>query len=430
MSHFRVAICLSGSPKAIVQRRMQDHWNAVVEPLRSGSNVHVDVFLHLDVGPYRHETLERVAARLRATTLKLYNDTAPVLPRSVPSRGSNASQHSTCPPAAPVVGECLWQGYMQASKWAGCLDNIVGQERLHGAMYDRVVRMRPDLEYYERLPPAPEWVCLRHDVALTLIAMRSTLPCHPGQLSKLRLYGHTAPATERTLFVDDNLAILPREAAQAYFGIARGMDDCVSTVALNSLCQQRWSWPECRVQQALASVPHLFVGEVLATRQFAIVDCHPEALPATGRQVVSLRVTGSEAGVPTSEHRQTACRVLRRRACCGRDVSERAMLPRHASGNVHSAVLSTSLNTSTFGRCALSTKCVTEHKLPWDLSMRHGPTIPHPAVVANVAVGKSAQKLPQLMCASVHPWPPKPKPKLRNLAPLRRHTGKDGVHVP
>ena len=423
MTNLRVAICLSGAPKAIVHHRMQDHWNAVLEPLRSADGVHVDVFLHLDAGPHRHETLKRVATRLRATKLKLYNETEPSVPRAMARRALNTSQqHSTCPPAAAVAGECLWRGYIQATKWAGCLQDIVEQEGALSAMYDRVVRMRPDLEYLERLPPAREWRCLRRDVALTLIAMRSTLPCHPGKLSTLRLYGHLAPATERTLFVDDNLAILPREAAQAYFGVARALDECVPATALNSLCQQRWAWPECRVQQALASVPHLVVGELFATRQFAIVDCEPEISQESGRRMSILRVAGSEAGVPNNRHKQTACRVLRRRVCCGRDVSERVLLPRHASGDVHgAALLSTSLNTSTFGRCALATNCVVDgHALQRDPSVRHGPTIPHPAMVATASTGRS--ELRQPMCASIHPWPPKPKLIKPLLQTARDHT--------
>ena len=133
-----------------------------------------------------------------------------------------------------------------------------------------------------------------------IVLPNASTPCFPGNAyPRARLADQLVPVTKPGLFLDDNLALLPRHAAQvflpasehpaqapasypdhlalllqAYFSIADQLERCVPTRPLNKLCQKRWEWPECRVHQALATVPGLLIGELPSTTPaFAFVDC-------------------------------------------------------------------------------------------------------------------------------------------------------------
>ena len=106
----------------------------------------------------------------------------------------------------------------------------------------------------------------------------ASTPCFPGNAYPRARAGtarQLVPVAKPGLFLDDNLALLPRHAATPYLSIADQLEQCIPARPLNRLCQSRWEWPECRVHQALASVePPLLIGELpTTTPAFAFVDC-------------------------------------------------------------------------------------------------------------------------------------------------------------
>jgi hypothetical protein len=323
----RVAVCLTGRPKALVHHPLQDHWLAVMEPLRfsagSVGGVHSDLFMHLDASQHPARILVRLAQRLGARTLALYNDS------------QTSADFGPPPPAWPggcpspkKMGPCVFLGRAQFRKGASCASDLEAEERAAAAPYDFVLRVRPDLEYAARLPPPWQWRCLRKDLALTMLAQRATSACYPGGVSSRLARGELVPATLRQLFLDDNFALLPRRAAGAYLRAGEAMErgGCIPSRAASGLCASRWQWPECRVHTALASVsPELLIGELPSTRHFAFLDCE-----------------GPDPNGPP-------CARPFRRSCCNRDPRERRGLRPFLS--------TAQLNHSSFGDEALSEPC-------------------------------------------------------------------------
>ena len=280
----RIAICISGKPKVLVQPRMREHLRAVLRPLiDSGSTVCTDTYLHLQ-GWLRcrsssdpcERVLRSAAEELQARSLVIY-------------RGRSRLHIGTHSLATPQIcltmclggkrfgsnrQPCTSAGYETAVKLRGCLRQIEEAEAAAGVAYQFVLRLRPDIEHLRSLPAAAEWRCLRPDTAYVMIVLPPPhkTKCYPGHA---RLGKRQALTVETpNLFVDDNLALLPRHAAQTYFSIADGFEQCVRTTRVNELCQKRWEWPECRVTQALASAGGLRVAELPSTVDgFAIIDC-------------------------------------------------------------------------------------------------------------------------------------------------------------
>ena len=213
----RIAICLSGMPKALIQPKlMRAHLLGVLQPLRDNSS-RVDVYLHLGCGGLAQDcdhTLRAVADELAARKLTVYQENATLLDTNLTGV---PSQHplGACPAAA---AQCCSAGYAAAVKWRGCLRDIEVAEAAVGVAYDFVLRLRPDIEHLLSLPPAREWRSLRRDVAFTMLAIPHAERCHPGDAwPSRRLGGRPVPVTTHGLFVDDNLALLPRHAAQVLF---------------------------------------------------------------------------------------------------------------------------------------------------------------------------------------------------------------------
>ena len=261
----RIAVCLSGLPKAIVTPRMQQHLETVLQPLADDPDTDLDVFMHMDGQTMDEWAVRHAARRLRALNVLFYGNS---------SMGEEPPNLGDCP--TRNRGPCCRHGYASSVKLRGCLRDIEANERPPQRPYDFVLRLRPDIEHLFRLPPSRQWRCLRRDIAWAMIVLpNTTTHCFPGNAyPRARLADGLVPVTKPGLFLDDNLALLPRRAAQAYLSVADQIEKCVPTRPLNRLCQRRWEWPECRVHQALATVPGLLIGELPSTTPaFAFVDC-------------------------------------------------------------------------------------------------------------------------------------------------------------
>lgn len=281
----RLAVCLSGSAKAVVSPAYQAHLLATFAPLLDAPNhrLRVDWLLHLDGGgagggnasasiPYF-----TLATKLRAAELRTYDDRS-----QLPRRALPAGQTWCHPrPGAAHNCSCFTTGYQQALKWRGCLESLESIEASRGAAYDWVLRLRPDLEFGARVPGADEFRRLRRDTVWTLIV--NTMPHWRGQ---------PLVHLNDTDFVDDALALLPRHIAPFYLRLSDVYEACVPTVAPARTpraplpagpaargCSGRWHWAECRVLQALeaAMMAHgadVYVGRFpAAAGNFSLVDC-------------------------------------------------------------------------------------------------------------------------------------------------------------
>ena len=232
MPPMRVAVCISGKPGPLVEASHQRHWNAALAPLRRDPGVLLlDIFLHLHGSMHARPALEAAAAALQARSLRTYEqvDQTVAVERYPPVDGLHdrsstllsryfAERHSSVRPVPcmpvqclEVDGmECVATGYDQSIKWRGCLHDIRTQERRANSWsYDYVLRARPDLEFGHALPDAAQWRRLRSDVVMPMIVTRCTS----------RAFKRLAANVSRDVcFVDDALALMPRHAADAYFG--------------------------------------------------------------------------------------------------------------------------------------------------------------------------------------------------------------------
>ena len=227
----RVAVCISGKPGPLVEASHQRHWNAALAPLRRDPGVLLlDIFLHLHGSMHARPALEAAAAALQARSLRTYEQVVHTVAveRYPPKDGLHdrssaplsryfAERHSSVRPVPcmpmqclEVDGmECIATGYDQSIKWRGCLRDIRTQERANGWSYDYVLRARPDLEFGHALPDVAQWRRLRSDVVMPMIVTR----CTSGAVQRL-----AANVSRDVCFVDDTLALMPRHAADAYFG--------------------------------------------------------------------------------------------------------------------------------------------------------------------------------------------------------------------
>ena len=268
VADLRVAVCLSGLPKALIHVATQQHLLAVLRPLAVDPLVQLDTFMHMDGVTMDAWAVRRAARALGALNVVFYGNS---------SKGEEPPDLGACP--RRPAGACCKHGYASGVKLRGCLRDIEANEERAGVPYDFVLRMRPDVEHLYRLPPSAQWRCLRRDVAWAMLVLpNASTPCFPGNAYPRSRAGTTqqlVPVTKPGLFLDDNLALLPRRAATPYLSIADQIEKCVPARAQNRLCQSRWEWPECRVHQALASVePPLLIGELpTTTPAFAFVDC-------------------------------------------------------------------------------------------------------------------------------------------------------------
>ena len=286
--NMRIASCVSGASHSLVHPRLLSHWAAAFAPLRQSPGLHLDVLLHLDGSSHPLQVLLGVAETLNASSLELYNVPTSNASLSGPGKSTSSMRDATTldeqlrkthgsvsdfkcggPVRCVLAGAqvCMTTGYEQAVKWRGCLRDIERHEHNAGE-YTFVLRLRPDLEFGAAFPKAGDWLRLRHDVVMTMVSVSQT-----------RLNGSVAP---RISFLDDALALLPRRAAIAYFGVADAFEACIPPCAPRVLgCTPssnrnvgHWRWAETRVTFALSQVqPPLSFAEFPPTRPgWAIVD--------------------------------------------------------------------------------------------------------------------------------------------------------------
>ena len=329
----RVAACVSGQPKTMVLPQAQRHWQAAFAPLLGQNTLlRLDFFLHLEGAMNKRSQLEALAQlfpnvaslctyQQAAHTVSVYPGTPGEQGRPV-NRTSPLLEHFfgqhqevtrvSCPPSEclNVGGQvCVAAGYEQAVKWRGCLRDIERTERQTARRYDFVLRVRPDLEFGSSLPEASQWRLLRKDVVMPLVAIDSMCcggrphgnptPCVADGEEKAFLRLGTK-VSKQVCFTDDALALVPRPAADAYFGIADEYEQCIPPRPLiDGSCFGRWLWMECRVLNALSRL-NLSFTEFPATRpRWAFVTLEgPSNEPTVGRRKGVAAVWGGPGNLP------------------------------------------------------------------------------------------------------------------------------------
>lgn len=254
----RVAICISGDARALVNDRLPLHMRAaMVEPLCGAASL--DIYAHLggfggsDVSdkPFWATAVKSEADLLRKRVSEVAGDLASVISFSIYRASYNAS--------ACQKEKCLCGSYGMAYKLRACMRDMESRERERELRYDFILRARPDFEYFRALPSAVQWDSLRRDVAWTFIATKRG-KIFKGGFSGDFLHGDLLPL-DQVDFIDDNMAILPRLVAPYYMsGIADEVEGCVANKKpepfsnTDGCKNERWWWNECRIDHAFRSV--------------------------------------------------------------------------------------------------------------------------------------------------------------------------------
>ena len=293
----RVAACLTGAPRGLLDPRLQEHFRQFVSPLRqsmSENHTFLSIFAHLHA-PVNESvrTMSQLKDALQASTLRLYTDSSAehLWLRHMPGF---TSQGDACRTLLRMAGN----GYPSMVKNRGCANDIHNAEARVGARYDFVLRLRPDVEYAMALPPAPEWSRLRRDLVLvpTAVPWRAgdAKRARPVPSPKARL-GQTVlrcgPDHTGELFVDDNGILFARDHpfGRSFFGLATTYEHCTSEYVRQRqlVCGPSVPMsPECAIIHGLragSGPAGAFVGEMPWTRHSAWLECMPPVVDADKR---------------------------------------------------------------------------------------------------------------------------------------------------
>jgi len=228
-----------------------------VEPLCSAATL--DLYAHLggfggnDVKetPFWSLPTQSEADLLRKRVGQVAGDLASVVNFQIYRASYNAS---VC-----KKDKCLCGSYGMAFKLRACMRDMEARELDRNFRYDFILRVRPDFEYFRALPAASQWDSLRRDVAWTFIATKRGR-IFKGGFGGDFLHSQLLPL-DQVDFIDDNMAILPREVAPYYMsGIADEVEGCVPNQKpdpfsdIDGCKNERWWWNECRIDHAFRSV--------------------------------------------------------------------------------------------------------------------------------------------------------------------------------
>jgi hypothetical protein len=249
--------------------------------------VRLSIFAHLSDALVDKLSEADAQAMLNATTLRLYANA----PSERPMR------YAQTPSWPPNGTGCAVAQYPEWVKVKACAADMEAAEReLGGLRYHFFVRFRPDMEYVGTLPPPAEWLHLRTDLVLTVLAIQWRGPNAPGAVAsgsplttpENRLGTELALAS-RT-FVDDNGILFARSHpfASAYFGLADAYTSCIHMhdAARVSVCGSRGlhASPECSIMLAMrthsTAAQPLWSGELPWTTRFAFTECEQRVSPA------------------------------------------------------------------------------------------------------------------------------------------------------
>ena len=257
---------MSGYSDVIVLPAFQHHFKAAFAPLASAAFVQFELFLHMDGTLLRKDELPLLTSAARAlgaVELKLYED--------APSRPPATNGQRMCPSAPGRRRndecDCLTTGYVQNLKLRGCLASIEAREKQAASIFDFVVRMRSDVEFGWRVPPAAQWRRLSRDIIWAQMV-------EAGRADS----SHAVHAMHAVELLDDQFAVVPRRAAATYFaGPGADIEACVPlspNASQSTSCPGRWFWAECRVLHALRRLDgNLSAAPFPALRNMSMLNC-------------------------------------------------------------------------------------------------------------------------------------------------------------
>ena len=231
----KIAVCMVGDVRSLVRvdARRNLH-EAVYKPL---SALHVDTFAF--VGDTLIKGNSDVKANLSVSDV-LFGKSKPVVTQistDIRKRGAMLSTRPTC----QVLG------YAEVVRLRDCVSAVMKYENALGIQYDFILRTRPDIEYFESLPPAHCWRGLNPLVIWDMDTRFATA------IDKLNV--EKVKSVLEADFVGDWLTLAPRDiAVKAFKSMADDFERCISLSAPEELIcgesNHRWGWPECRFKHA------------------------------------------------------------------------------------------------------------------------------------------------------------------------------------
>jgi len=251
-SSVNIALCMVGDIRSMVRADVQKNLHrAIYEPLQGAR---VDTFVHIGDNLIKGNAAIR-AKQVNVSLLK-FGDLPPksisVL-TVVPRAGAILDASTTCQTA----------GYAQTVRLRACIHDMLAFERSEAIRYDFVIRTRPDLEYFESLPPTKCWENLKPNIIWDMDTRFSAgLDKHNA---------HVVRPIEQVDFVGDWFTIVPRNLAiDVFSSIADDFEKCIPLRApqAEKVCGEdnhRWNWSECRFKHAYhKTMGNVSVGKLMS----------------------------------------------------------------------------------------------------------------------------------------------------------------------
>lgn len=268
----RIAFLISGPLRSLVREDMRKQQRrALFDPL---VGAHVDIFMNLD--------LDHLSQNFTAiSALKQSLKPKRLLVKSYSCK--EGCERSGCLSNAITTSRM----YEQFARVRDTMLSIKAEEDATGRKYDFIVRVRPDLEFYESLPRLKCWEKLPDFIIWDLDARYSDTSDRPTTT-------HIVPAFD-VKFLGDWFTIVPRKLATAFFTHPlEQILDCVPlepSKAYPFKCGTKdefWRFPECRflvsAQRVNAHVGKLMLENASGTyTPHTIVRCDDDMCRATYR---------------------------------------------------------------------------------------------------------------------------------------------------
>jgi hypothetical protein len=267
----RVAMCLTGAPRGLLDHRMAMHFVNVYSPILDSKRVHLSIFAHLEAPSGHVPAHFPLQQRVDFAVLRWHRG-ASFLP--------NWTIHSS---------SCEVPGFAQFFKNRECYKDVEDFEREAGLQFDWLLRARPDMEYDGQVPSDSEWLRLKRNLVLAVLAAPWAPSVAMPRLERCRLRETVRAldaSTRPLLFADDNGLLVPRhsEVARRYFASATRIErHCIERASQLPLCGETYaSSPECMVMESLRPSSdrrdreaQLWLGELPWTARFAFTECRP-----------------------------------------------------------------------------------------------------------------------------------------------------------
>lgn len=231
----KVAVCIVGDIRSFMRTDMQNNLHeAIYKPI---AELHVDTFAFMGNNVIKGNSL--VKTDLNVAEL-VFGKSKPVMTQVSPKIDKKGAMTLFRP-------NCQVLGYAEVARLRDCVNAISQHEITVGFQYDFILRTRPDIEYFESLPPAHCWTGLNPLVIWDMDTRFTT--------GIDKFHRQNVMSVKDADFVGDWLTLVPRDiAVKAFVTMADDFERCIPLEAPQErICGEsnfRWGWPECRFKNA------------------------------------------------------------------------------------------------------------------------------------------------------------------------------------